>query len=302
MRYSFGAVLYLSTVLVSSSAAETIDGSWTVRVVSGVAYKTIGEAEFTFHTAGNTLTGMANVGYGWPGRAQISEGKIDGGRIDFMVYGQQWSTSGYPEMHFVGAVNDDKIQISMVRFLHAQRDGDAVTVFEGRRAQNGEVKIAPLIGMFLRGEYHHDRTGTEFRLPAEWVMSSQGPSSGGGDQVSFRSDALHVQGLVWLKPQTLPPAKIPTALDSEMQSKSAQRTSFAGFRMLPATFEHRTVSGQPAVSVESEYFDNAVPMAEYHTWIMSEKTHVYISARVPADKFAAAKSQIESFLTTFRVP
>ncbi len=302
MKRAFSTVLCLSVTLVCGSAAETIDGSWTVQYVSGIAHKTIGGAEFIFHADGNKLTGMANVGFGWPGRAPISEGKIDGNRVDFLVYGQQWSTSGYPEMHFMGAVNGDKIQISMLRFLHAQQDGDAVTVFEGRRAQNGEVKIAPLIGTFMGGRYHHERTGTEFTLPAEWVLGGQAPSSGGGDQVYFRSDASRMQAFVWLKPQALPAARIPYALDSEMESKAAQRTKFAGFRMLPATFEHRTVAGQPTVSVESEYFDNDVPMTEYHTWIMSKKTHVYISVRVPAVKFAGVKSQIESFLTTFLVP
>jgi hypothetical protein len=302
MNRTFNTILYFSATLASASAAETIDGGWTVQYVSGIEYKTIGGAEFIFHPDGNKLTGIANVGFGWPGRAPISEGKIDGDRVDFLVYGQQWSSSGYPEMHFVGAVNGDKIQISMLRFLHGQQDGDAVIVFEGRRAQNGEVKIAPLLGTFMAGRYHHDRTGTEFTLPAEWMLGGQAPSSGGGDQVHFRSDALHMQAFVWLKPQTPPAARIPYALDSEMQSKAAQRTNFAGFRMLPATFEHRTVAGQPAVSVESEYFDKDVPMTEYHTWIMSEKTHVYISARVPAAKFADAKSQIESCLTTFLVP
>jgi len=302
MKRAFSTVLYFSVMLVSASAAETIGGSWTVQYVSGIEYKTIGGAEFIFHADGDKLTGMASVGFGWPGRAAISEGKLDGDRVDFVVYGQQWSTSGYPEMHFVGAVNGDKIHLSMLRFLHGQQDGDAVTVFEVRRAQNGGVKIAPLIGTFMGGRYRHDRTGTEFILPREWMLGGQAPSSGGGDQVYFRSDELQMKAFVWLKPQTLPPARIPNALDSAMAAKAAQRTNFAGFRMLPATFEHRTVAGQPAASVESEYFDNDVLMTEYHTWIMSEKTHLYISARVPVAKFAGVKSQIDSFLTTLLVP
>jgi hypothetical protein len=305
MRITF---LLLAAAL-PALAAETIEGSWSVNYAGGIGMKTMGGAEFTFHVDGGKLTGMASVGMGWPGVAPISEGRVDGGRLDFMVYGQRWSSSGYPEMHFTGTVSGDKIQISMLRFLHGEHDGDTVTSFEGRRAKAGEVNIPVAIGTFVDGRYHHDLTGTEFTIPKVWDLAETGPSSGGGQKVGFRnaftvsSYKVQLQGLVWLKPQTAAPERLADVLETAMDSTAAERQKTAtGYRMLPATLEHRTVGGQPTVTVQAEYFENSVLMMEYHTWVMSAKTHIHVSARMPAKDFAEAKADVDSFLATFLVP
>src|SRR4051794_33934793 len=102
--------LMLGINLVSFAETTNIDGTWAVKYVAGPAMKTIGGAEFEFKADGDKLTGTANVGVGWPGKAPISNGKIDGDRISFTVYGKQWSSSGYPKMHFVGTIHDDEIK------------------------------------------------------------------------------------------------------------------------------------------------------------------------------------------------
>jgi hypothetical protein len=309
MKIAFRLTLLLAAAVLPAGAAGTVEGSWTSNYVSGVAFKTIGGVEFTFHVDGSRLTGMASVGMGWPGPAPISEGKIDGDRVDFMVYGQFGSTSGYPEMHFVGAVNGDKLQISMLRFLHGEHDGDSVIVFEGRRTNVGQVNIPHAIGTFVSGRYYNDLTGTEFTPPQGWMLFGPGRSSNGGEQIGLHQmdlrntgPHLRVQALVWLKPQPLAPEKIAAALDSEMDAKPKQRANLTGYRTLPTTLEHRTVSGQPVVSVQAEYFENGVLMTEYSTWIISEKTHVYIYARTEAANFETVKPEVEAFLATFEVP
>jgi hypothetical protein len=90
-------------------------------------------AEFEFKADGDKLSGMANVGMGWPGKAPISSGKIDGDRISFMVYGKQWSTSGFPKIHFVGTIYGDKIKLTMILFYDQEQDGTAGIEFEGKR-------------------------------------------------------------------------------------------------------------------------------------------------------------------------
>jgi hypothetical protein len=122
--------------------AESTDigGHWTVRFAGGVAWKTIGGAEFDFRPAGGSLTGMANVGHGYPGKAPIANGKIEGDRISFTVYGQQESSSGFPKMHFTGTIHADEIKLTMVLdYGGAQQEGR--TEFEGKRdftRQKGE--------------------------------------------------------------------------------------------------------------------------------------------------------------------
>lgn len=110
-----------------------IGGHWTVRYVSGVAWKTIGGAEFEFKADGDRLTGMANVGHGYPGRAPISNGKIEGDRISFMVYGKQGSSSGFPKMHFAGTIHGDAIKLTMVLFYDEEQHGIGSTELEGNR-------------------------------------------------------------------------------------------------------------------------------------------------------------------------
>jgi len=125
--------LMLGISFVSFAETVDVDGNWTVKYVGGPVMKTIGGAEFEFKADGDKLTGIANVGMGWPGKAPISNGKIDGDRISFMVYGKQWSSSGYPKMHFVGTIHDDEIKLTMSLFYDHEQDGIAGTEFEGAR-------------------------------------------------------------------------------------------------------------------------------------------------------------------------
>ena len=63
LRASFLAVML---ALASGADSTHLDGHWTVKYISGVAWKTIGGAQFDFKEDGDTLTGTANVGVGYP--------------------------------------------------------------------------------------------------------------------------------------------------------------------------------------------------------------------------------------------
>lgn len=133
-------VIYASIVMLligvfAFAQSKNIDGNWTVEYTGGLAMKTIGGAEFKFDTNGDHLTGAANVGLGWPGRAPISNGKFDGEHISFTVFGKQQSSNGLPKMDFAGTVHGDKIKLIMTLCL----DGEHVTgqtTFEGKRSPN----------------------------------------------------------------------------------------------------------------------------------------------------------------------
>ena len=129
------APFLLSVALYSSDGGNRIEGKWAVEYVSGLQMKTIGGADLEFKAAGNTLTGTANVGHGWPGAAPISDGRIDGDRISFTIQGRQWSSTGYPKMRFTGTVRGDEIKLTMDFYQDASsRNPLGRTDFTGRRA------------------------------------------------------------------------------------------------------------------------------------------------------------------------
>jgi len=134
MKSILWAWLLVFVLAIASIADSTnVSGHWTVKYVSGVSWKTIGGAEFEFQADGDTLTGTANVGAGYPGKAPISNGQIEGDRISFTIYGRQWSSSGFPETNFVGTINGDDIRLNMTLSYNGVQHGGGSTELEGNR-------------------------------------------------------------------------------------------------------------------------------------------------------------------------
>jgi hypothetical protein len=124
----------LAIGLVLFADGTRIDGNWTLQFSGGLARKTMGGAEFAFQADGSKLTGTANVGHGWPGKAPISDGKIEGDRISFMVYGELPANGNqYPKMRFTGTIHGDQLKLSMMLFYDKEQDGEGPTEFEGKR-------------------------------------------------------------------------------------------------------------------------------------------------------------------------
>jgi len=115
-----------------SAAAGDVAGNWRVDMVSGVAHKTIADAEFEFKVEGKKLAGTARIGHGWPGTAPISEGTIDGDQISFLILGEASSSQGYPKMKFTGTVHCEEIALTMKLFYSNESDS-AETGFKGKR-------------------------------------------------------------------------------------------------------------------------------------------------------------------------
>lgn len=164
----------------------------------------------------------------------------------------------------------------------------------------------PQIGTFTNGRFHHTLTGTEFSLQAGWTVKYQGQSSNGGEQIGFAfagdSNSPPIDAFVWLKAETHAPDEIPDQLRSAIDYKAGMREGTPGYKMLKTTIEKKTVGGQLAVSVQAQFDERGVKMTEYHTWATSEKTHVYLSARVLAADFPKAQARIDQILDTFLVP
>jgi hypothetical protein len=164
----------------------------------------------------------------------------------------------------------------------------------------------PPIGTFVNGRFHHTLTGTEFSLPAGWAIAYQGQSSGGGEQVGFAfagdSSTPPVEAFVWMRAETHTADEIPDQLRSAVDYKAGMREGIPGYKMLKKTIETKTVGGQLALSVQAQFDEGSVKMIEYHTSAPSEKTHVYLSARMRASDFAKVQARIDQVLNTFLVP
>jgi hypothetical protein len=164
----------------------------------------------------------------------------------------------------------------------------------------------PPIGTFTNGRFHHFLTGTEFSLPDEWTVTYQGQSSGGGEQIGFSlagsSYAPPVEAFAWMKAEALTPDEIPEQLRSSVDYKAGMRDGTPGYKMLKKTIERKTVAGQQALSAQAQFDKGSDKMIEYHTWVISEKTHVYLSARMRAADFASAQPRIDRILDSFLVP
>ena len=135
MKITFRILAFLATMtLYPFSGGSGVEGKWAVRYVSGLQLKTIGGADFEFKVLGNALTGTAKVGYGWPGVAPISDGRVEGNRISFTVQGRQWSSSGYPKMRFAGTTHGDEIKLTMEFYEDVSTERPmGQTEFKGKR-------------------------------------------------------------------------------------------------------------------------------------------------------------------------
>lgn len=55
------AAFLIATMSLNAAGPGDIAGNWEAKYVSGVAWKTIGSAEFEFRTDGDKLTGIAHI-------------------------------------------------------------------------------------------------------------------------------------------------------------------------------------------------------------------------------------------------
>ncbi|HEX3877249.1 MAG TPA: hypothetical protein VHW24_09700 [Bryobacteraceae bacterium] len=151
------------------------------------------------------------------------------------------------------------------------------------------------------GQFHDAETGTEFTLPGDWTVTSHGHSPEGGQQIGLAFKDAPAEGFVWMKSQSIPQADIIERLRSQVDFKAAQRKGVPGYKMLRDTAERRFVGGQPALSIQAEYTEGAVRKIEYHVWVITENTHVYVASRSAASDFPKVKASIDRFLATFHV-
>ena len=169
------------------------------------------------------------------------------------------------------------------------------------RAQISPVK-APPIGQVQNGVYHHNRTGIEFAVPADWVLVSQGFATGGAQTVFLRDSASNVVALAWMKARPMDPANIPALMERRLDTRLAQRNNFEGYKYRPDSLQRTTIGGKPALSVAADYTSAGQAMVECITWVDGETSRVAFTARMPAAAYPAFASRFDAIIQSAIVP
>lgn len=142
-------------------------------------------------------------------------------------------------------------------------------------------------GTLVNGTYHHNLTGIEFAVPAEWVIASQGPASEQSAQVVKLRDAVsNAIGTVWLKARVTALTDIQALMNERLDAKAMQRNNFEGYKYRPDSVLKTTIGGRQALSAVADYVSHGQKMVEYLTWADGEKSRVVFVGRVPASELA----------------
>ena len=112
------SIVILCAMAFSTSAAD-VAGTWKAVFTSPAEQQpaSLSEIILDLKTADGKLYGMAHMGL-WPGNAPLIDGKINGDRVSFTVYGNMpWRSggaSGLPRLRFTGTVHGEVLHLEVI--------------------------------------------------------------------------------------------------------------------------------------------------------------------------------------------
>jgi hypothetical protein len=168
----------------------------------------------------------------------------------------------------------------------------------------GGVRSPLPVGLLQNGRYHHNRTGIEFDVPAEWSFLSDGPSSDGGDMARVRDSASDVILSAWMNRDDTPSRPAADRLRYVVGMKIRQRydQGYRDYWVSPETIVEKMVGGRPALSAVGTYVSNGQTMAEYLIWVDGEATQAFFFTSVAASDLAALQSRFDQIVESAVVP
>ena len=178
----------------------------------------------------------------------------------------------------------------------------AVFLVAALSASAQSSKSAHEFGTLQNNVYHNHTTGVEFTLPEGWHIVSQGFADG-GQAVVVRDSITQAFARVWVKTVITEQVEdIPGLLERRLDDKGLQRDGYQDYRFRKESVQHITVNGNEGLSVVADYVNLGEKKSEYHTWIYTAKTHVYLNARVPEVQLAAVQSRFYALIQSTVVP
>jgi hypothetical protein len=91
-------------------------------------------------------------------------------------------------------------------------------------------------------------------------------------------------------------------LDQRRDDKGLQRNSYQDYRFRKDGVRHITVNGNQGLSVVADFVNLGEKKAEYHTWIYTAKTHVFLSSQVPEAQLSVVRSRFNALIQSAVVP
>lgn len=174
-------------------------------------------------------------------------------------------------------------------------------------------KPRPVLGTFQAGRYHHNLTGVEFTVPPDWSIIGDDSAEDGLQMVGLTDfKSWPPNAAVWLKPHDVAAADIPKLLHQQMDLKVRKRIAFDKYTIRPESIQTRVIAGQQALTAVADWVDHvpqsaAVPdgekkMVEYLTWVFSQKTYVFVAARIPSSDLATFRRHFDQIFAAAVIP
>ena len=122
MKLFFSMFLFAAATLIA--APPEVAGTWKAEflVPAGEQPKIDNDLRFNLQSKDGRLTGHVHMG-NWPGDAPVIDGRIDGDRVSFTIYGNSpWKagfagqpiSSGLPKLTFTGTVTGTQMKLTLL--------------------------------------------------------------------------------------------------------------------------------------------------------------------------------------------
>jgi hypothetical protein len=221
-------------------------------------------------------------------QAMLQKGDLNGASIEFQVLAAR-----YPEGKALvaglasNATSFFGVGQSPVRIVH----------------RGPQPPVRNLTQSVHNGRYRDEPTGLEFTVPASWTIVYDGASSDGGNMAGLVAPGSAVDYGIWMKPSRWTVAEIPELLSKAVDEKAEANNFRPGFKFRPESIQHRTVSGQQALSAIADYVENGRKMVNYYVWVYTPKTHsVFLARDIAAEDFPSVQANLDSILASAQVP
>jgi hypothetical protein len=181
--------------------------------------------------------------------------------------------------------------------VHAQQ---RLRAAEARR----RVAVRKPLGTFDGRTYRHTRTGLSFDVPVGWKVHGTGPSSDNGEMVTISAVDPAAYVAVWMIPEKNDSASIEERLDASPLEKVQQRQGFNEYQLREGSIQRVFINGRAAMVAVADYtvMDGTRAMAEYMTWIYTERTHTFFFTRVHADELERLRPQFDGLVYSAIIP
>jgi hypothetical protein len=107
--------------------------------------------------------------------------------------------------------------------------------------------IRPM-GTIKNNRYHHNLTGLEFSLQ-DWTVGGESDSTGGGEMIFLQEADSGVDPIsVWVRPDRIATADIPSREAGSVQQKILHRLSYRDYRIRLGSLQPSSINGKQALS------------------------------------------------------